>query len=289
MLIVVTLFCVGLGGWHHYVEPFRKQRRLSEEIQELGGTIRTAGGGPAWMREIFGDWWFQEIVYIDLCDSDVHEVGIARIAALPRLETLLLGGLNVTDADLAQIETTESLRTVILDTTAVSDEAAAQFRSVRPDVLLRSSQRRAIAALGSAVMAGFVGDKQLRDRFGEEHFKDVYSDVGCIFQGNSPNQGSYNFPYHTPVDLDVVIPILRHQPHIEVVGFYHMPLNDRHLEQLSFNPNIRELELDETKVTDAGLIHLRNFKRLESLSLFGTSIAVRNAAKFADYCPYEDH
>lgn len=65
------------------------------------------------------------------------------------------------------------------------------------------------------------------------------------------------------------------------------PLNDGALVYLRYFPNLRELSLDGSEVTDAGLRHLYSLSRLESLDLKDTKVsagAVANLRKMLPNC-----
>jgi hypothetical protein len=61
-------------------------------------------------------------------------------------------------------------------------------------------------------------------------------------------------------------PVTSFSAHVE-------PFNDSRLEQLRRFDELANLDVRDTKMTDAGLAHVRNFSRLQSLSLSGTKIS----------------
>ncbi len=104
LLIVVTLVAGLLVAWRAYTEPFRRQRETMALIKELGGSYKTDLGGPKWLRWLFGDENFQNIVLIVLADCDDPEKYLGQIVSLPRLETLVVGSQKFTDEHLSHLK-----------------------------------------------------------------------------------------------------------------------------------------------------------------------------------------
>lgn len=63
------------------------------------------------------------------------------------------------------------------------------------------------------------------------------------------------------------------------------PVNDGALVYLRYFPNLRELSLDGSEVTDAGLRHLYSLSRLESLDLKDTKVSAGAAANLRKMLP----
>src|SRR5262245_55767647 len=125
LLGVVTL-AVGLTmGWRSYIEPYQRQRRTLQLIEQLGGTYQTAEA-PRWLRRLNGE-DFQNITVVNLADCDRPDDYIDAVAALPALETLVVGGLAFTDDHLRRLGRSATLRNLVLDSTGVSDEAIAKL------------------------------------------------------------------------------------------------------------------------------------------------------------------
>ena len=93
LLLVMTVLCVPLAAWMAYVEPYRVQRKAAAVIQKVGGTVQRQAGGPEWMRELFGDEHFQDIVFVNLANSDISPALMECLVKLSRLETLAVAGL----------------------------------------------------------------------------------------------------------------------------------------------------------------------------------------------------
>ncbi len=69
LLIAVTLVAGLLAAPRVFFEPYRRWRKTIAIIKELGGRHTTESGGPAWMRDWFGDDNFQNITLLDAAPS----------------------------------------------------------------------------------------------------------------------------------------------------------------------------------------------------------------------------
>ena len=100
-----------------------------------------------------------------------------QVAALPKLETLVVGGLTFTDEDLDRLKEVDTLRGLVLDSTSVTDDGIGALNQTLPALAIRKSQRRAIVVLrqlGDVLDIDSWGTfPQLRRLFGAEHFRDV--------------------------------------------------------------------------------------------------------------------
>src|SRR3954466_5525667 len=85
------------SAWGHDGDV--EQERAIFEIQKLGGTIQRDEIKPG-----------QPVVGVELDDDRVFDEEWAHLEKLTGLETLDLGGLNVTDAGLAHLEKLTGLK-----------------------------------------------------------------------------------------------------------------------------------------------------------------------------------
>jgi Leucine-rich repeat (LRR) protein len=65
-----------------------------------------------------------------LCDTDIGDEGLRRLARLPKLRALFIDNTRITDAGLAYLETL-SLRRLGLNSTAISDASIPQLAKLR--------------------------------------------------------------------------------------------------------------------------------------------------------------
>jgi hypothetical protein len=99
--------------------PARTWLRDVAAVQGKGGEF--APGGPAW-RRVYG--------------GPFDDASLAKVAALPRLEALVVQGTAVTDAGLTALVGAKSLCSLDLKGPKVTAAGLAKFRQARPDVTL---------------------------------------------------------------------------------------------------------------------------------------------------------
>ena len=74
---------------------------------------------------IFGEQHFQDVTHVNLADCNEPERYIEHVARLPRLRTLVVGGLDFNDAHLRRLGSLVSLEGLVLDTTGAAGPLAA--------------------------------------------------------------------------------------------------------------------------------------------------------------------
>jgi len=110
-------------------------------IQELGGNYQ-ATAAETWQRWLFGD-DCQNVTVVNLADCDKVDEYLPHIQRLPRLETLAVGGDAFTKDHLERLGPMTSLRGLVLDSTAVTEDALAAWRDRHRTVEVYESERRA--------------------------------------------------------------------------------------------------------------------------------------------------
>jgi hypothetical protein len=266
-LLAITVIALGLVAWRIYMQPYRDQQNLMHRIEALGGRYTTETGGPAWLRKLLGDGHFQEITLADVANANPADY-LEAIIHLPRLETLVVGGEEFTDAELARLARLKSLRAVVLDSTDVTDEAIAALRNDLPDLIVHRSQRRDIAALERA-RTFLASEKKWRDQglpklrelIGDEHFQLVTRVVSYMGVANGDQELA---ALRRLTSLDAVALNARSA---WVAPLPKNAVTDAGLEQLVRLPNLKSLGLADTLVTDDGLRYLQALANLEHLSL----------------------
>src|SRR5262245_13991502 len=106
MLLLITALCIWLG---FQVNAARRQREAVTAILRNGGTVKydfqlvidpkipwnssykslkdASPSGPAWIRRLIGDEYFQDVVEVIFQDKAIPETDFAQLAKLPRLRT----------------------------------------------------------------------------------------------------------------------------------------------------------------------------------------------------------
>jgi hypothetical protein len=162
-----TLFCtillvaVGLSVGQSYVAPFKRQRQVLSELQQLSVVARTrASDGPIWQKWLVGESDFIDVVSVRCVDppsigggiacyagpslndrvvdaltqlrsieeltlmrSNVTDQQLQRLAMLPHIERLCLRETRIGDEGVKSLAQHKELKTLDLDTTLVSDAA----------------------------------------------------------------------------------------------------------------------------------------------------------------------
>ena len=124
-LMIFTLICAVASAWLGIkIDQKRKEREAVAAIGKLGGKVAydydwIIGGkppGPDWLRHLFGENIFSEVVEVDLlAASNVTDAELEHLKALTHLQSLNLTGARITDAGLANVERLTELQTLVLD------------------------------------------------------------------------------------------------------------------------------------------------------------------------------
>ncbi len=265
LLLGVMLVALVVMAYRTYVEPYAQQRRAMEVIEKLGGAYQSSGP-TAWQRRLFGA-DHQNLQLVNLADCDDPNRYLSYIAPLPAIQTLVVGGEAFTDAHLRRLSGLGTLRTLILDSTAVSEETLAAWRERLPEVRVYRSQRRALRQLQSSGWK-FVGrvsssgwslasegppQSTLAEIVGPAFFSEVHVAIGC------------------PTD-DVGLLPLRHLTTLRTLSLADTKITDAGLQHLRHLAQLGYLDLTGTLVTDGGLTELKRFADLKYLDLAGTAV-----------------
>jgi Leucine-rich repeat (LRR) protein len=88
----------------------KTQSELQVAVEQVSEVEGSAGAGAG--------------VLVTVTDSDLTDVGLARLAALEGLGRLVLNGVGITDAGLGPLESSTSLRKLDLSNTSITDHAS---------------------------------------------------------------------------------------------------------------------------------------------------------------------
>jgi hypothetical protein len=293
LMIVMTLIIVGLVAWRYYAEPYRRQRDVMQIVPKLRGRFTTAAG-TQWQRRLFGP-DFCNIVFVNLADCDEPDAYIDRIARLPCLEVLVVGGPTFSDDHLRRLHKLRTLRGLVLDSTSVSNEAVAVLQRALPHVDVRWSQRRSIAALAPAgtVDTGWCSPlPDFHSAVGSDHFYDA---VNVLLRGRqiSDDHLGHVSRLRTLRSLSLdgaqtsgpALSCLAKLTQLEDLTVRMMTVNDADLQHLCGLDCLFGLNLDYTQVTDVGLRHLRSLRQLRWLGLGSTAVTREGVEDFRRALP----
>ena len=94
-LMVLLVILLGVSRW--YTAPERHQRQAQVAVERAGGSVVIAQEPADWLRQLFGVETVEHLTRVDLGSCELTEPLFDSITRLPHLETLVLGGENVTD------------------------------------------------------------------------------------------------------------------------------------------------------------------------------------------------
>jgi hypothetical protein len=281
-LLILTLICAVGSAWvARRIEQKRKEREIVAAIIKSGGEVyydyqvdpagivhggaeRLTPTSPEWLRQLFGDNFFNDVKSVrfigrdaqleplkefaqlqtlDLSHSTVTDAGLIHLEGLPHLERLCLGlgtlKINVTDAGLKHVKGLTQLRDLFLDETKITD---AGLENVRGLTDLRSL---------------YLGRTTVTDS-GTKNLKGLTQLQELLLSNNVTDAGLVN---------------LKDLTHLQKLWVCGKDVSDAGLVNLKGLTRLQILSLARTKITDAGLVNLKELNNLQLLDLRETGVA----------------
>jgi hypothetical protein len=143
LLILMTLLAVWMSWISHRA---RQQKFAVEKIQALGGTVnydyqkitgdvyhfndQASPSGPEWLRKLFGDEYFQNVVWVTLSKTTVTDDDLAILKNLTDLKGLNLNETKITGSGLVHLTGLKNLQCLLLDKTLVEDCSLVHLRNL---------------------------------------------------------------------------------------------------------------------------------------------------------------
>jgi hypothetical protein len=125
MLVVMTILCVGPGGYiANERHQFRKRATAIAAIEELGGEAYIDDSRPfrpTWIRPLICDKSVGEVTGVSFVWDKVTDSGLVHLADLTKLRAEYLDHAPVTDAGLVHLAGLKKLERLGLNDTQVSD------------------------------------------------------------------------------------------------------------------------------------------------------------------------
>lgn len=127
MMVACSLL---LGVWTVYVQPFRNQQQVREQLADAGVPFEIEQAmGSAFQRwlvtTVLGESAFVDVTSVDLRESKADEATLVALRYLPRLKQLLADGVPITEEAILGLQACGELRELSLRHTPVDDELAA--------------------------------------------------------------------------------------------------------------------------------------------------------------------
>ena len=125
LLVLTVAVAISCSWLARDMKKAREQREAATGTIDLGGSVRydyelDSGEprGPAWLRKVLGDDFFNEVTEADL-NGDAQT---AHLSGLSQLQTLSLSFENITDDGLANVRGLPHLRRLGTFTTKITDK-----------------------------------------------------------------------------------------------------------------------------------------------------------------------
>ncbi|SIO06832.1 Leucine Rich repeat-containing protein [Singulisphaera sp. GP187] len=286
LLVLVTAILI---GWRS--NRANQQRRTVALIKAAGGEVEydyqyvndTKPWAPAWLRGLFGDEYFQEVVYVYFMspqqrptaatmtafealnrlkklyiqDSSQIGAGLIHLRGISHVESLDLEGPGVTDVGLVNLRYLTQLKHLSLEDSRLTDQGLVSLKG--------------LTKLQELVISGALRSKNGKvTTKGLVHLAGLHNLIGLTL-GDQPGLtdlgplglGS-NFTKLRTLTLsrtgitDVGLAGVQNLPALTALNLARTQVHDAGLFYLTTLANLKHLYLTNTGITDAGLVHLRN-------------------------------
>jgi hypothetical protein len=134
LLIVTAAIGIGLGFLSYRHEA---QQRDIRAIRAAGGDASVEARGPAWIRSLIGDKFFERVVGVELHGSGVTDETLKIVARFPDLKGLSLIHAAITDAGMHQLQRLPRLEVLYLESVQITDAGLMHLSAVPSLIELR--------------------------------------------------------------------------------------------------------------------------------------------------------
>lgn len=146
-MFVAMLAILGVGSVLWVGIPAYRQHLAIVEIERVKGTVLlTRPRGPQWLRGSIGNGWtkllLDDVVSVNLADSEVTDSTLVYLTGLPHLERLWLNRTAVTDAGLIHLASLTGLQELGLQGTRMGDAGLAHLTGLTKLEILFVSQTK---------------------------------------------------------------------------------------------------------------------------------------------------
>ncbi|MBL7152541.1 MAG: hypothetical protein ISS79_02400 [Phycisphaerae bacterium] len=201
-----------------------------------------------------------------LYNSNITQRGIQHILALKQLNYIEISSERLDNRALPYIAQLSSLETLVLGA-PVTDEG---LRSLAPLKNLKELFLRVknIRGPGLRHLAELPNLQYLQVKYTDDRGKYVFGDSSLRYIKDIPTLRHLKVWWQLPI-TERGIAYLAQCTQLEEIELSKLPVTDRNLSQLKALPRLKGLDVSggESKVTDAGVMHVGQMKQLESVSL----------------------
>ena len=137
LLVVTLVLGVAFGSWRAFViSPHLREQRARAAIREVTGNVWSEPFGPRWLRELFGDYYFQKVTQFEIVAQAGSDEELVYVTEFPKLRCLFLTGEEFTDAGLHYLRGLHQPVTVFLTRTSITNEGLDEIRGAAPNLEL---------------------------------------------------------------------------------------------------------------------------------------------------------
>jgi hypothetical protein len=259
----------------------RQERALVADIEEQGGIVQydwqVAGKntwpGPGFLKDLCGRDCCADVVHIRAAAAS--KLDFSRFGALHSIRTLSLAGADVTDEGLCYVGRLDTLVTLNLTDTTVTDKGLSCLKGLRSvhHLLLKGT---GVSDAGMATLA----ELPLLETLTVDATN--VSDRGLSYLEGSALK-TLSLDNTKVTDRGVVC--AKRLSHLEQLYLNETQITDAGVMQLCDSVSLKVLELDRTAVTDKCLSYLKAMRSLERLSICDTLVTIDGGADFEDAMP----
>ncbi len=258
LLAFTAIVATWLGLWSNSA---RRQRDAVAALRKCGALVgydfedyglEKPQHWPAWIVDTVGVDYFANIVHIDAIDANTTDADLIHIESLKYLQSLNLGGTQVSDAGLAYLPGLTRLQRLFLNYTRATDGGLIHVRNLTglEELNLSGTQVTDNALVHLSGLTG-LWSLDLSDT--------GVTDAGLVhFRGLSG---------------------------LKELGLSRTEVKDAGLVYLSALTGLQKLWLEGTQVSDAGLAHLQSLEGLQNLYLRDTKVTAAGATRLQQSLP----
>jgi hypothetical protein len=252
LLVFVTL-CAIPCSWYAVKKRQAKHGREAAAVEKLGGRIGwTEPSGPEWLRALFGDDFFTDVLWVDLSNTACADTGLECLEDFGQLERLSLDRTFVTDAGLEHVKGLGRLKHLSVSGTLVTDAGLEHVQGLGQLVTLSLGNTKATDS----------GLERLR----------------CLAQLEELDLGG------TAI-TDAGLESLENLRQLKTLRLTMTRVTDAGLTHLQDMAQLQELYLGGICVTDTGLMYLKGLTQLQQLSLIASPVSDDGIEKLQQALP----
>ncbi|PQO33478.1 hypothetical protein C5Y96_11610 [Blastopirellula marina] len=265
LLIFCTLAagCFGLWRWH--MTWVDEQHEVAAQIAEARGDVRWGTWGPGWVHQLFGSYYFSNIVAVDWHHKRIKDEHLQLLRQTPTLEELYIPGTRVTDEGMAVLEDLPKIRKLALWSTRLTNETLKRVGKLKQLEVL-DIHRTKMNEEGLVHLRNHPRLQILR-------YDLALTDVGISHLASIPNV-SVEVLFAKELSFES-FPLLRDKLRFNRLYLFR-PSYHQWASYLLGHPTLVELEVREALMTDAELQALIATNSLESIEL--NDVPVGNSA-----------